>query len=75
MPVWIIQLLISLAVKFGLPFVLRLIAKKFPGVPTELGSIIEELLKNLGKAKEDKKEAVRTAKLRVAECYGPTCNV
>jgi len=42
-PAWLINLLVSLAIKIGLPYV----AKLFPWLPKEILAIIEELLNDL----------------------------
>lgn len=71
MPAWLIQLIITLAVKFGLPWIL----KKFPGIPPEVMKVIEELLGNLATHKEEKAKLVAEAKEKVAACYGPECKL
>lgn len=69
MPAWIIQLIVSLAVRLGLPWVL----KRFPFIPAEVQKIIEELVKNLTEHKSEKKVLVSKAKQKISACYGDTC--
>ncbi len=70
MPAWIIQLIVTLAVRLGLPWVL----KKFPGIPAEVQKVIEELLENLTQHKSEKKVLVSEAKKKISACYGDTCS-
>jgi hypothetical protein len=67
MPAWLISLLVSLAVKLGVPWLLR----RFPGLPAWLVEILEELLGKLKDAKQDKHDAVREAKEKIhQQCNG-----
>ncbi len=43
MPVWLINLLVSLAIKVGLPYLL----KAFPWIPQEVMAIINKLIEDL----------------------------
>ena len=63
MPAWLIQLLISLAIKIGLPALIKYI----PQIPSEVVQIIEELLNNLKKPDVSNSAAKKTAQLRVRE--------
>lgn len=60
MPAWLIKTLIGLAVRFGLPWVL----KHFPGIPEAVRKIIEQLLEALAgePSRERKRELVKQAK-------------
>ena len=71
MPAWLIQLLITLAINFGLPWLL----KKFPWIPPEVRKIIEDLINKLKDHKEQKEVLVSEAKQKVRECYGPNCKI
>ena len=84
MPAWLINLLVTFAVKFGLPWLLDLLAKKFPWLPAEVTAAIKELVEKLTGAKEVRKEAKREAtalrlaalkkaRKRIVACYGPSC--
>jgi hypothetical protein len=70
MPAWLLNLLIKLAIDFGLPFLL----KKFPWIPGEVKQIIEELLAQIKEANGQKAEvrrvkveAKREAKRKIRE--------
>lgn len=69
MPHWLLQLLVTLAVQFGIPWLL----KAFPWLPKEVIAIIEELLKALQDQKMEKKALIKEAKQNIAACYGPNC--
>lgn len=70
MPAWLISFLISIAIKFGMPWVL----KKFPWVPMEVVTLIEELLEKLKIHKQEKVELIRTTKEKAKEiCIGAAC--
>lgn len=72
MPVWLIQILITLAIKFGLPWIL----KKFPSIPPEVIKIIEELIQKLEGHKEEQKALVAEAKKKALQvCTGPDCSL
>lgn len=78
MPTFLIQLLISFALKFGLSFIF----KKFPGLQERfplLWQILDELLSNVKAAREAgdesaEKQARRRARDRMKkECFGTAC--
>lgn len=69
MPIWLINLLISLAIKLGLPYLME----KFPNLPKSIWDLIAELLKHIHGA-QDKVAEVAKARLILREhCYGPGC--
>jgi len=61
MPAWLIQLLVSLAIKFGIPWLVT----KLPWIPTEVVSIINELLENLKDPKVSDSAAKKMAKAQI----------
>jgi hypothetical protein len=72
MPAWLISLLVSLAVKVGVPILI----KKLPWIPKEVVDIITKLIEDLEKAPtpESKKEAKALALKQVrAHCSGVAC--
>lgn len=72
MPIWLIQLIVTLAVKFGVPFIL----KRFPSIPAEVIKIIEELIAKLTDQKAEKQVLIAEAKQKVkAICEGPHCEL
>lgn len=68
MPAWLINLLVKLAVSIGLPY----LVKKFPGLPSEIWKMIEEILSHI-KDSDDKPEATRKIQSKVRECTGVGC--
>jgi len=46
-PVWLLNLIIQVAIKVGLPWVIT----KFPKIPSEVVAIIEQLIKDLNNTK------------------------
>lgn len=70
MPVWMINLLISLAVKWGLPWLLA----KFPLLPPWLEQIIEKIIEDLKQENADKKQIIKEAHNQVRQaCSGSAC--
>ena len=63
MPAWLLNMLISLAFKIGMPLLL----KKLPWLPKEIVPILEGAVGEAATAssKEEKKQVVREAKKRV----------
>lgn len=68
MPAWIITLLVSMAIKLGLPYLI----KKLPWLPADVWGIIEEILKHIQGA-EDKAAAVEKIGAAVRGCTGTGC--
>lgn len=69
MPAWIINLLVTLAIKLGLPWVI----KKLPWIPAEVINIIEELLGDL-KSPEKSNSASKKVAIRKVKAYCANCN-
>jgi hypothetical protein len=67
---WLISLIISFALRFGLAW----LVKRFPWLPPGVVEILEELLTNLKMKKMEKKQAVREAKAKIKKvCTGTAC--
>lgn len=70
MPAWLISFLISLAVKFGVPFLLS----KMPWIPDEVKKIIEDLIGKLAGHKAERTDLVQQAKKDIQKaCEGVAC--
>lgn len=72
MPIFLINILISLAIKFGLAFFF----KRFPGIPEEIKQIIKDLLESLklAKTKAERAQLKAEAKQKVKKvCEGIAC--
>lgn len=70
MPNWIINMLVNLAVKIGLPWLM----KKFPGLPSEVWALIEGILSYIHAA-DDKSQALAQVKAAVKVCEGISCHL
>lgn len=70
---WLLSFIISMALKFGLAWVL----KRFPDLQTKfpvLWAILEELVSKVKEAKGMHEDAKREAHLRIQkECFGVAC--
>lgn len=85
MPAWILKLLINLAISWGLPEVLKLVKRWWPGAPQDLlDTIIRIITEAIGGIKavrmdetlgsREKKIQVRAIKRKAArECSGAAC--
>lgn len=72
MPAFLINLLITLAIRFGIPLILR----RFPGLPAGVKEILEEFLESLKVNRRDRKAAEERAKARLKnECFGIECEI
>lgn len=72
MPPFLINLLITLAIRFGLPFILR----KFPGLPAGVKEMLEEFLESLKVNRRDRRAAEERLKTRLkTECFGVECEI
>lgn len=71
MPAIIVQILITLALKFGLPWILT----KFPGIPASVIQIIEKLIEDLQNHKMAKKELLDQAKEKALNACKGSCEV
>lgn len=69
MPAWLIQLIVTLALQFGLPFVQKL----FPKLPPEVIALIQALIEKLLGHKEEKKTLIQDTKKQIAACFGDNC--
>lgn len=84
-PAWVLDLIIKLAIQFGIPWIIANIGKiPFIGpwlaknLPANLREILEELIKSVGGAKMEARTVARTAKAKArsrikAECLGVAC--
>lgn len=61
MPIWLINIIISFALKLGMAFLL----KKFPGIPDEIRQIIQEMIDAIKSSPGDKDEIVKNAKVKI----------
>lgn len=74
MPAWLLGLLVNLVVKFGMPYVLTWLRRRFPGLPGEaVAPVLAELADNLKEHRRRKRLLVRQAKERMRECVGLNC--
>lgn len=76
MPAWIVSILINLVVKFGVPYVLSWLHKRFPNlpIPVEIKTVINDLADDLQEHREAKKDSIRDAKARLMKaCTGVGC--
>lgn len=70
MPVWLINILISLAIKFGVPWLMA----KFPLISPAVQQIIDGLLSDLQSHSQQKAQIVSGAKEQIRKvCSGTTC--
>jgi len=68
MPQWLINLLLKLAVSWGLPA----LAKAFPWLPKEVIDLIVAIIEGLKKS-EQPVETLREVKRAVSQCNGIAC--
>lgn len=69
MPGWLISLLATLAIKFGIPWII----KKWPGIPQQVIDIINELLSKLNDPNQSNSAAKKVAIFKIKECTGVGC--
>lgn len=69
MPVWLINILVNIAIKVGLPWVVQ----KFPKLPQEIVDIISELLEQLKNPNISNSVANKQAIARVNEFCTSGC--
>lgn len=67
MPAWLVQLLTTLALQFGIPW----LTEKFSWLPKEFFVMLQDILKYV-QAADDKKEAVKTVRSQLG-CVGIGC--
>lgn len=65
MPQWLIQWVLHIALKFGVPAILN----HLPWLPVEIKTIIQELLKKLEEHQSDILDTVEDAKLKISEHF------
>ncbi len=70
MPFWLV-ILINMALRFGVPWLL----KRFPFLPPNIREIIEKLIGDLDVKKAEKRDLVAKAKADIKACVGPNCPV
>lgn len=70
MPAWLLSFLISLAIKLGMPFLLKL----FPNLPPGIAAIIQKLIEDLSAHSATKTALVAQAKTDIKQaCSGVGC--
>lgn len=69
MPPWLISLAATLAIKFGIPWVIKM----WPGIPQQVIDIINELLGKLKNPAESNSAAKKLAIVKIKECTGTGC--
>lgn len=73
MPAWLISLLLNFVLKFGIPWILDWLRKRFPNLLPTAGPILTQYVKDVEEAKMSKKEARKRAHDRLKECSGLGC--
>lgn len=75
MPGWLISMLISAALKFGVPYVLDWLHKKFPWLPVndETKKIIGDLADSMRQTRGMQRAAKRVAAQKLRACHGMGC--
>lgn len=70
MPAWLIQIIVTLAIKFGVPYIVKL----FPKIPDQVIDIIDTLLEQLKDPNVSDSSAKKTALYSIkAHCEGVAC--
>lgn len=70
MPAWLLNLLVQLVIKLGLPALI----KRFPGLPAELWALIEEILRHVA-GSGNPSAATALLRVKVKECTGAGCPI
>lgn len=65
MPAWLIKIVVGLAVKYGMGWLM----KRFPWIPDDVKAIIEQLVGELQKHQTAKVCMINDAQAKIAECY------
>lgn len=73
MPGWLINLLITLVLKIGLPAVMDWLRRRFPDWFPVVGPILSSYVEEMRDAKAVKAEARERAVKRLRECTGIGC--
>lgn len=71
MPAWLISLLLNLVLKFGIPWLVDWLKKKF-GIGAN-SQVVQVLSDYVEEAKKDKRLARDRARRRLRECHGIAC--
>ncbi len=70
MPGWLINIIVTIAVKVGLPWVI----KKFPGIPQEILAVIVQLIEDLNNPGKSNSVSRKVALSRVSELCTVGCD-
>jgi hypothetical protein len=70
---WLINLLITMVLKIGLPAVLDWLRKRFPDWFPVVGPILSDYVTEVKETKTAKRDAVERAKQKLRECSGIGC--
>lgn len=75
LPAWLLSIVINLILKFGVPYVLDFLHKKFPWLPIsdKTKAAISDLVQDLRMHKQAKQVTLRNAKKRLKKCVGIGC--
>lgn len=75
MPAFIINLVLQLVLKFGIPWLLDWLKKRFPWlpIPEQIVPVLQDYIRDVKEAKITKQMARRRAHTRLRECYGVAC--
>lgn len=69
MPGWLINIIVTIAVKVGLPWVI----KKFPGIPQEILAVIVQLIEDLNNPGKSNSISKKVALNRVSKLCTVGC--
>lgn len=69
MPAWLITFLLNTALKLGLAW----LVKRFPGIPEEVKSALQEFINEVKVHKTSNKIAKKKAAAKIKACYGVGC--
>jgi len=69
MPGWLINIIVTIAVKVGLPWVI----KKFPGIPQEILAVIVQLIEDLNNPGKSNSVSRKVALSRVSKLCTVGC--
>lgn len=73
MPTWIIGIILDLVLKFGIPWIIEFIRKRWPNLLPTVGPVLTEYVKDINDGVLSKAEARRKARQRLRECHGIAC--
>lgn len=69
MPAWLVPIVVQIAVKFGVPWLLKVI----PGIPQVVIDIINDLLNKLADPTQSNSAAKKDAIDKIKKCTGSFC--